>query len=342
MSTATDIAPVEPAHNQAVALSASIEYSRALAPSNLLPVDYRGKPANVLWAVEYGRTINITPMAAITGVHIIEGKPTASAGLMSGLVRRAGHRLRVRTTGSVAAGDITAVCTIVRSDDPDHPFEASWDLHRAVRAGLIDRLAVDEDGRTVIVARTKSGKPSSWEKYPEALLKARCVSESCRDACEEVLFGLHYTPEELGAEVNEDGEVVVGSWIETEQPNTTGTTGATAQAAEDVARQWRDFARNEAREAARSSSMEELRAPFRHAPKEALDADVSSEITGPERVAVLMYDERVLAEGPLPLRAWLVGCAAHLDQGGGMSVTEATNAGHYAEVEVEVEDPPAH
>ncbi|MDX3068442.1 hypothetical protein PV518_40885 [Streptomyces sp. ND04-05B] len=29
-----------------------------------------------------------------------------------------------------------------------------------------------------------------------------------RDACEDVLFGLHYTPEELGANVNADGEVV--------------------------------------------------------------------------------------------------------------------------------------
>lgn len=337
MSTTTEIAP---APGQALALSASIDYARALAPSNLLPVDYRGRPANVLWAVEFGRTINITPMAAITGVHVIEGKPSASAGLMSGLVRRAGHRLRVRVTGTVAGGDITAVCTITRSDDPDYPFEAAWDLHRAVRAGLIDRLVVDEAGRTVVVSRTPKGKPSSWEKYPEAMLKARCVSEAARDACEEILFGLHYTPEELGAEVDADGEVIVGSWTENDQPATTGTEPAVREMAEqDVARQWQQYACNEAREAARSSSLEELRAPFRDAPKEALDADVSGEITGPERVAVLMYDDRVLAEGPLPLRTWLIGCAAHLDQGGGMSVTEAVTASADV-VGAEVEDPP--
>ena len=39
------------------------------------------------------------------------------------------------------------------------------------------------------------------------MLKARAISEVARDACEEALFGLHYTPEELGAEVNEDGTV---------------------------------------------------------------------------------------------------------------------------------------
>ena len=40
------------------------------------------------------------------------------------------------------------------------------------------------------------------------MLKARAITQCARDACEEALFGLHYTPEELGAEVDEDGVVV--------------------------------------------------------------------------------------------------------------------------------------
>ena len=39
-----------------------------------------------------------------------------------------------------------------------------------------------------------------------AKLKSRAITQVARDACEEVLFGLHYTPEELGAEVDADGE----------------------------------------------------------------------------------------------------------------------------------------
>src|SRR6185312_3022660 len=43
---------------------------------------------------------------------------------------------------------------------------------------------------------------------PASMLKSRAITQCARDACEEALFGLHYTPEELGAEVDEDGVVV--------------------------------------------------------------------------------------------------------------------------------------
>ena len=124
-------------------------------------------------------------MAAVNGIHIIDGKPTASAGLMSALVRRAGHKLRV--TGD----DKRAVAEIIRADDPDFTFRSEWTLERAKQAGL-------------------AGK-GSWGKYPAAMLKARAISEVCRDACEEALSGVHYTPEELGAdvEVDADGDIVV-------------------------------------------------------------------------------------------------------------------------------------
>ena len=165
-------------------LPAKIAYARALADSGLLPAAYRAQPANVLYAVEYGDMLGLPPMAAITGIHIIEGKPSASSGLISALVRRAGHKLRV--TGN----DKEATAHIVRADDPDFTFEARWTLERAKAADL-------------------AGK-GTWKKYPAAMLKARAISEVARAACEEALFGLHYTPEELGAEVDEDGGVVGG------------------------------------------------------------------------------------------------------------------------------------
>jgi hypothetical protein len=118
-------------------------------------------------------------MAAITGIHIIEGKPTASSALMSALVRKAGHRLRI--TGN----DERAVVEITRCDDPDYTFRVEWTIARAKQAGLT--------GKDV------------WKKYPAALLKARGITECARDACEEALMGMHYTPEELGAAVDEDG-----------------------------------------------------------------------------------------------------------------------------------------
>jgi hypothetical protein len=173
-------------------LSDKVEYAQHLAQSALLPRQYQRQPANLLFAIEYAEMLQLPPMAAITGIHVIEGKPSASAALISALVRRAGHRLRV--TGN----DQQATAQIVRSDDPDFTFESVWTVGRATTAGLT--------GKAV------------WKNYPAAMLKARAISEVARDACEEALSGMHYTPEELGAEVDADGEIVTVEQVRDERP----------------------------------------------------------------------------------------------------------------------------
>lgn len=162
-------------------LPALIDYSKALAASDLLPQEYRGKPANVLVAMEYGRALGLAPMAAVQGITVIKGKPTASASLMAGLVRNAGHKLRV--TGD----DKRAECTIIRNDDPEFEFKAVWTIDRAKKAGLTSN--------------------PSWTKYPEAMLKARAISECARNACSEILAGVQYTSEELGGDDTEPATV---------------------------------------------------------------------------------------------------------------------------------------
>jgi hypothetical protein len=166
-------------------MDSMLRFAKALADGNLLPRSYQKNPANILWAMEYARTLNITPIAAMAGVHVIDGKPSASSALISALVRRAGHKLRVTFK------DGTATATIVRADDPDFTFISEWTIDRAKIAGLT--------GKQV------------WKNYPDAMLKARAITEAARDACQEALFGLLYTPEELGATVDGDGNPIVSS-----------------------------------------------------------------------------------------------------------------------------------
>lgn len=167
------------------ALTAKIEYARFLAKSGLLPRDYRERPENILFATEYGELLGLPAMAAITGIHVIEGKPSVSAGLISALVRRAGHRLRVQ-------GDETqANAWITRADDPGFTYRSVWTMERAKTANLLSR--------------------TNWQRYPAAMLKARAISEVARDACQEVLLGIAYTPDELGAD-DDGGEIVHDGW----------------------------------------------------------------------------------------------------------------------------------
>lgn len=154
-------------------LDGAIDYARKLAASELLPAAYQGKPQNVLVAIEFGRSVGIDPITAINMVHTIKGKPTASAQLMGALVRRAGHKLRVSWDGT------TAVAEVIRSDDPDYVFRSAWTMDRAREAGLTGN--------------------ATYKTFGPNMLKARAISEVARDACPEVLAGIAYTPDELGA-----------------------------------------------------------------------------------------------------------------------------------------------
>ncbi len=186
-----------------MSLPDKIAYCEALSRANALPAQYRGRPADLLFAVEYADSLGLHPIAAVTGIQVIEGKPTASAGLISMLVRRAGHKLRINVTGSIPGRDLAATAELVRADDPTFTYRATWDLPRAVRAGL---CALNEDGSPR--ARSSNGTPLPWEKYPEAMLKARAITEVGRDGAEDALLGVHYTAEEMGAVVDEDGTPV--------------------------------------------------------------------------------------------------------------------------------------
>lgn len=204
-------------------LQDKIAYAEKLAQSGLLPAVYRRQPANVLYAAEYGEMLGLTPLAAINGLHIIEGKPTASSGMVSALVRRAGHRLRAGYDAKTRTG----WCEIVRNDDPEFTYRAEWTLQRAVDANLVQI----REGKPW--ARDKDGRPKPWERYPEAMLKARAITECARDACEEALNGVRYTPEELGAEVDEVGEPIRVTSVRADQPTGEQPAAAPAEPAVD-------------------------------------------------------------------------------------------------------------
>lgn len=164
-----------------------IELSKQMADSSMLPRAYQKQPANLLWAIQYAESLGVHPMTAVTGIHVIDGKPTASAQLIGGLVRRAGHKLRVTFDRKT----MTATAEIVRADDPEFLFTSVWTMDRAKEAGLASK--------------------DVWKKYPDAMLKARAITEVARDAAPESLYGVIYTAEELGAEVEVagDGEMIV-------------------------------------------------------------------------------------------------------------------------------------
>ena len=189
--------------SEAQQLDAYIRNAECLADANLLPPAYRKNPANILLAIQTGAPLGFTAVQSISGIHIISGKPTMSADMMAAAVRRAGHKLRIE------ADDTQATAILIRADDPDFEFKSVWTMERARRAGLMSN--------------------PSWRKYPAAMLKSRAITEVARQGANDALYGVIYSPEELGETVNEAGDVITGHvQVETTQP----TPPAPAPAAE--------------------------------------------------------------------------------------------------------------
>lgn len=154
---------------------------QTLIASGLLP-DGIKKPEAAMLIMLKGREIGLDPVYALSHISVINGKPAMSAEGMLGLVLGAGHIIRVIETSSERC-----VVDGVRGNDPNHVTRIVWTMDDARKAGLAG-------GNT-------------WKKYPRALLRARAISELCRTMFADTLSGVSYVPEELGAAVNEDGEV---------------------------------------------------------------------------------------------------------------------------------------
>ena len=164
-------------------LNEMMNWSRAMSQGNLMPRQYQNNPANLMFAAEYADALGISRIHVLTSIAVINGRPSPSADLMSAMVRQQGHKLRV--TGD----DTFAEAVLIRSDDPDFEYKARWDEAKARKAGLW-------------------GNKGPWTLYPAAMLRARAISEVVRMGASDVMAGGIYTPEEVGAVVDESGQVV--------------------------------------------------------------------------------------------------------------------------------------
>lgn len=152
-----------------------IEHAKIVSQSSLIPAEYRGKPADIIWAMDIGDALGVPYTQVMQSMVVARGKMTMSADLMGAIVRRAGHKLRIHEAGN----SVTA--SIVRADDPDYEFTVTWDEKKAREAGLW-------------------GNRGPWTQYPRQMLRARAITEVCRQGASDALAGNVYTAEELTSE----------------------------------------------------------------------------------------------------------------------------------------------
>lgn len=151
----------------AIVLSEVRAFSKEIAISQLLPPALKNKPADVLAIVLTGKELGLEPMQAIRGIHIINGKTSLSADLMGALVKRstACEFLQLRESSAKIATYATK-----RKGDPGETV-MSFTIEQAKAAGVM-------------------GNPT-WQKYPDAMLRARALAAICRAVYPDLCLGLY-------------------------------------------------------------------------------------------------------------------------------------------------------
>lgn len=138
-----------------------------------------------------GEEFGLTPFTAMSGITIIEGRLGMTANLMATLLQD--------------------------HDDYDYRVVESTNerceitFHRKIGDGYDDVIDLGTSEFTIADAqRAGLVKPkSNWEKWPKAMCFARALTQGIRTYCPAVTRGKPaYTPEELGAAINENGEAV--------------------------------------------------------------------------------------------------------------------------------------
>lgn len=129
-----------------------------------------------------GRELGFGPIASMTGINIIKGKVAMSANLIAASVKRGGkYNYRVDVLSDTA-------CRIVFLENGREVGVSEFTMDDAKQAQLVNN--------------------QTWQKFPRNMLFARAISNGAKWYCADVFGGPIYTPDELGAQVDEEGDII--------------------------------------------------------------------------------------------------------------------------------------
>lgn len=143
----------------------ALTFSNYLADSDLVPKDFKGKPANCLIAMQWGAEIGLQPLQALQNLAVINGRPALWGDAVIAIVRGSPLCEYVQESDD---GKM-ATCKVKRRNEPEQVRTFSMDDAKA--AGLM-------------------GKAGPWTQYPKRMRQMRARAFALRDVFPDVLRGL--------------------------------------------------------------------------------------------------------------------------------------------------------
>lgn len=154
------------------------QMAKGLSQSTLVPQQFQNNPANCLIALEQSNRLNISPMAVMQNLYIVQGKPSFSSSFIIGIINASGkYDMELQFDEEEKDGKPYA-CTCWTEKDG-----------RKVTGIKITMDMAEKEGWS-----KKNG--SKWVTIPQVMLRYRAASFFARMNCPELSIGL-YSKEEL-------------------------------------------------------------------------------------------------------------------------------------------------
>jgi hypothetical protein len=129
-----------------------------------------------------GRELGLGPIASMTGIYIVKGRVTLSANLIAAAIKRS-HRYDYRVRHMDDKG-----CEIEFFQGQTSLGVSTFTEVEAKAAGLAGG--------------------DNWRKFPRNMYFARAISNGAKWFCPDIFAGAVYTPDEMGATVSPEGDVI--------------------------------------------------------------------------------------------------------------------------------------
>lgn len=143
-----------------------------------------------------GSELGFGPMASMTGIHIIEGKPTVGAHLLAALVKRSDRYDYDVIVANSSECRLEFWERSLGKDGETRKGSAGW--AKKPEPILVTLRDFTENGTAV----GKDGKlKANWKRSPDDMLFARAISKGYRRYCPDLSCGVSvYTPDEIEVE----------------------------------------------------------------------------------------------------------------------------------------------
>ena len=149
----------------------ALKLAQTLVASRLLPRTITtAEQAFTIMAA--GKEMGLTAMQSLRSIHVIEGKPTCSSDLILALCKR--------------RPDVCKYFRLVKSDPAIATYET---LREGDPAPTVLSFTIEQAQKAKLTGK------DNWSKYPDAMLRARCIAALARAVYPDLVLGVYETDE---------------------------------------------------------------------------------------------------------------------------------------------------